>query len=381
MNREIDERYMNLCLRLAKRGLGKTSPNPMVGAVVVKDHKIIGVGYHKKAGEPHAEVISLDKAGRDASGGTLYVNLEPCSHFGRTPPCTKKIIECGIKRVVVGILDPNPQVSGIKELKDAGIEVEIGVLKEESSLLNEVYLKYITTKHPFISIKAGMTLDGKIATRFGESKWITCEESRRFVHALRSQFDAVLVGKETVIMDNPCLTVRIEGRRKNPIRVVVDSKAAVPLGARVFNNDTTTILATTRFAPKQKLKVLEEKGVKVMVIEHKKGRVDLEGLMEELGRQEITSVLVEGGAEINASLLENRLVDRIMFFISPKIIGGDSRCVIGGEGVSSLRDAIELENIATKRIGEDLLVMGYVKGVGSRAEGEEKDGRAGDRKA
>ncbi|MDI6703400.1 MAG: bifunctional diaminohydroxyphosphoribosylaminopyrimidine deaminase/5-amino-6-(5-phosphoribosylamino)uracil reductase RibD [bacterium] len=360
MNREIDEKYMDLCLRLAKRGLGKTSPNPMVGAIVVKDRKIIGRGYHKKVGEPHAEVIALKKAEKDASGSTLYVNLEPCSHFGRTPPCTKKIIEHGIKRVVVGLLDPNPKVSGIKELKDAGIEVEIGVLKEKASLLNEVYLKYITTKRPFVSIKAGMTIDGKIATRFGESKWITCEESRRFVHRLRSQFDAVLVGKETVIRDNPCLTIHSEGR-KNPIRVVVDSKCTVPIESRVFDGEAETIIVTTKLASPSKVDAFKKKGVRVLRVEDKKGRVDLEDLMERLGKREITSILVEGGAEINASLLENRLVDKIMFFISPKIIGGDSKCVIGGEGVSRLCEAIELENIATKRIGEDILVTGYIK--------------------
>lgn len=363
-----DKKYMRMVLKLAVRAKGKTSPNPLVGAVIVKSDRIIGKGYHRRAGKPHAEINALDMAGRRAKGATLYLNLEPCAHFGRTPPCTKRIISSGIKEVVVAMIDPNPLNCGrgIKELRKAGIEVKVGVLEKEAKKINEAYIKYITTKWPFVILKTAMSLDGKIATKTGDSKWITNESSRRYVHRLRSEVDAVLVGIETVLKDDPRLTSRIKdpGSRipvRNPTRVVVDSGARIPLGARVLNKEAPTIVATTRLASKRKIKALEKKGAKVLVIREKDKRVNLKDLLKRLGELEITSLLVEGGGRINASFLENGLVDKVLFFIAPKIIGGkEALTPVEGEGIKRIKDTIKLRNISVRRFGEDVLVEGYI---------------------
>ena len=356
-----DKEYMRLALKLAIKAIGRTSPNPLVGAVIVKNDRIVGKGYHKRAGKPHAEINALNMAGERARGATLYLNLEPCAHFGRTPPCTKRIISSGIKKVVAAMIDPNPLNCGrgVKELRRAGVKVKTGVLEEEAKRVNESYVKYITTKRPFVILKTAMSLDGKIATRTGDSKWITNERSRKYLHRLRREVDAVLVGIETVLRDDPRLTSRILAR--NPLRVVVDNRARIPLGAKVLNREAPTIVATTKFASKRKIEALRKKGARVLVIKDRDEKVDLKELLKRLGKLEIVSLLVEGGGRINASFLENSLVDKVLFFVAPKIIGGEEAITpVEGEGIERIKDAIELRDISIKRLGEDVLVEGYV---------------------
>ena len=364
-----NEKYMKLALRLAIKAKGRTSPNPLVGAVIVKDNRIIGRGYHRRAGEPHAEINALNMAGKKAKGATLYLNLEPCAHFGRTSPCTKKIISSRIKEVVVAMIDPNPlnYSRGVKELRKAGIEVKVGVLEEEARKINEAYITYITTRKPFVILKTAMSLDGKIATKAGDSKWITNESSRKYVHKLRSEVDAILVGIETVLKDDPRLTVRMSDVRcqmsdRNLIRIVVDSRARIPLGARVLNKEAPTIVATTKLASKRKIEALKKKGVRVLVIRDRDKKVNLKELLKRLGKLEITSLLVEGGGRINASFLDNGLVNKVLFFIAPKIIGGEEALTPAeGEGINRIKDAIKLRNISVKRFREDVLIEGYIK--------------------
>ncbi len=363
-----DEKYMKLALRLAIKAKGRTSPNPLVGAVIVKNDRIVGRGYHRKAGRPHAEINALNMTGERAKGATLYLNLEPCAHFGKTPPCTKRIISSGIKEVVIAMIDPNPLNcgNGVKELRKAGIEVKVGVLEKEARKINEAYTKYITTKKPFVILKTAMSLDGKIATKTGVSKWITNEKSRKYVHKLRSEADAILVGVETVLKDDPRLTSRVKGKGlrvkdKKPFRVVVDSRVRIPLGARVLNKEAPTIIATTKFAPKRKTEALRKKGIEILVIKDRDKKVNLKELLKRLGELEITSLLVEGGGKINASFLENGLVDKVLFFIAPKIIGGEEALTpVEGEGIKKIKDAIKLKDINIKRFGEDVLIEGYV---------------------
>ena len=305
---EADERYMWLALDLAAQGLGKTSPNPMVGAVLVKDGEIISTGYHQKAGEPHAEVHALAAAGEAARGATLYVTLEPCSHTGKTPPCTEQIIAAGVRKVVAAMADPNPLVNGqgLEKLKQAGIKVKSGVLQESAERLNEVFIKYITKKQPFVTMKAAMTLDGKIATRTKASRWISGERSREFGHRLRNQHDAIMVGIGTLLADDPSLTTRLPEGGKNPLRVVMDSKANTPLTAKVVTEQPdNTLILTTEAAPAEKVAALRSLGVDVMQLPTTRdGRLSLDRAMAELGRRQITSVLVEGGSVLNYSLLE-----------------------------------------------------------------------------
>ncbi len=346
--------YIERTLQLAKESIGKTSPNPMVGAVVVKDGKIVGEGYHQKAGSPHAEINALLKAGSQSKGAILYLNLEPCSHYGRTPPCTKAIIEAGIKKVVVSMLDPNPLVCGKEELEKAGIEIEVGILEEKARKLNAVYIKYITTKLPFVILKSAVTLDGKITTP--DKGWITSEQSRELVHQLRSQVDAVLVGKDTVLADNPLLTARIKGV-KDPFKIIVDTRLEIPLVSKVLINPKKVIIATTKDAPEHKVFTLEKLGTKVIILPNSRGMVDVTELMKRLGEMEITSILVEGGAKINASLLENGLVDKVFFFIAPKIAGNRQVSAIG-----NLSELVRLKELTVEKIGEDILISGLVKG-------------------
>lgn len=358
-----DEIFMREALRIAKNAEGRTSPNPMVGAVVVKDGKIIAEGWHRQAGTPHAEVHALNMAGELARGATLYVTLEPCSHFGRTPPCVNKIIESGIKRVVAAMKDPNPKVSGrgFEMLKNAGIEVEIGVLEAESRALNEIFLKFITKKLPFVTLKFASSLDGKIATFSGESQWISCEQSRKFAHHLRDINDAILVGIGTVLADNPSLTTRlVEG--KNPVRVIIDSNARIPLNSKVVTDKSArTIVAVTENAPAEKISALKSHDVEIIFCGGEK-RVDLKILMQKLAEREITSVLVEGGGTIHFSMLKNGLVDKIMAFIAPKIIGGaNSLTSVAGIGFEKLAEAVEIKNFTAEKIGEDILLSGYIR--------------------
>jgi len=358
-----DTRFMKRALTLAARARGRTSPNPMVGAVIVKGGRIIAEGYHRRAGTPHAEAIAIEGAGRRARGSTLYVNLEPCCHTEkRTPPCTGKIIRAGIKRVVVAMVDSNPMVSGrgISELRSSGISVDVGVMEEKAMELNEAYIKYITTKRPFVILKLGQSMDGKIATAQGESKWITGERARQAVHRLRDEVDAVMVGIGTILKDNPSLDCRINGGR-NPYRIVLDSRLRIPLNSKVLGHgDRKTIVVTTKGAW-GKISKIEATGSRVIIVSEKGGRVDMGGLMDELGRMGIMSVMIEGGSSIAASALSEGIVDKVMFFIAPVIIGGiDAIPSVGGRSPLSLKDSIRIKRIRIKRVGEDILFEGYI---------------------
>lgn len=353
---------MREALRIARNAEGRTSPNPLVGAVIVKDGKIIAEGWHRQAGTPHAEIHALNMAGELAKGATLYVTLEPCSHFGRTPPCAQAVVDAGISRVVAAMKDPNPKVAGrgFEILRSAGIEVEVGLLEAEARKLNEVFIKWVTRKLPFVTMKFACSLDGKIATVSGESQWITCAESRRFTHHLRDINDAILVGVGTVLADNPSLTTRlVEG--KNPIRVIVDSTARTPLDSKVVTDKSArTFIATTSKAPSDKISALKACGVEII----KAGdgeRVDLQLLMQELARREITSVLVEGGGTIHFAMLNAGLVDKVLAFIAPKIIGGaNSMTAVEGAGFAKLSDAVTLKDLTLEQLGDDILLSGYV---------------------
>ena len=362
-----DEEYMAEALKLAKKGQGRTSPNPMVGAVIVKDGKIVGRGYHKKAGEPHAEIFAINEAKELAKDATLYVTLEPCAHYGRTGPCAEAVIKANIKRVVAAMKDPNPKVAGkgIKMLGDAGIEVDVGVLEDDAKKLNRAFLKWITTGLPFVILKTAMTLDGKIATKTGESKWITGEVAREKVHELRNNADAIIVGINTVIADNPSLTTRLRtGKSKNPIRVILDSKAKIPLNSKVLTDgEAKTIVVVAENADEKNVIAIESTGAEVVVCG--KDRVDIKELLKILGSREITSLLVEGGGEVNYSFIEQKLFDRVYAFIAPKILGGrNSRLAVAGEGFDSLSDAVLLSNMEVEKLGVDILITGdrYVYG-------------------
>jgi diaminohydroxyphosphoribosylaminopyrimidine deaminase/5-amino-6-(5-phosphoribosylamino)uracil reductase len=354
-----------MALRLAGKARGRTSPNPMVGAVVVKGGTIISRGFHRRAGEPHGEAIALQRAGKAAKGATLYVTLEPCSHTGkRTPPCTPLVLQSGVKRVVVAMIDPNPRVSGggIQSLQKAGIDVVTGVLEADARKLNEAFIKHITTGMPFVTLKIAQTLDGKIATASGESKWITGEKAREEGHRLRDVNDAILVGINTVLTDDPSLTTRIP-KGRDPIRVIVDSRLRIPLNARVLTQKSSakTLIATLASAPQSKMKRLRNAGTEVITVKSAKGRVDLRDLMRKLGKRDIMSVLVEGGAEINASALTSGIVDKAVIFIAPMLMTGrDSLCSLGGVSPLKLSHAITLTNITSRFVGQDLMITGYL---------------------
>lgn len=353
-----DSDYMRLALKLAARG--KPSPNPYVGAVIARNGKIIGMGWHKKAGMPHAEIEALLnlKNPENAKGAVMYVNLEPCNHYGRTPPCTEAIIRSGIKRVVFAMNDPNPDVTGRgeEELRKRGINIENGILEREAKKLNEVFIKYSKTKMPFVVLKAAMSLDGKIATRTGDSKWITGKKAREYAHKLRSRYDAILVGINTVLKDNPQLTARIKGGR-NPMRIILDNKLRIPLNANVLA-DAGAIAATTELHDKKKREKLEEKGVKVLVCG--KERVDLEKLLKKLGGMGIASLLVEGGSEVHGSFVDAKLVDKFVLFYAPVIIGGkDAKAAVGGIGAGKIPEALGITGLSMKKIGNDVVFEGY----------------------
>lgn len=359
------EGFMARALQLAELGRGKTSPNPLVGAVIVRNGRIIGEGYHQRVGTPHAEIHALRDAGEKACGAVMYVTLEPCCHHGRTPPCTKSIIEAGIHEVVVGMADPNPLVSGkgIKALKDAGIRVIVGVLEREARLQNESFVKYIGTKCPFITLKAAISLDGKVATRTGDSRWITGEEARLLVHQMRAANDAIMVGIGTVLADDPLLTVRLEGEYKQPLRVIVDSSLRIPEASRLVKTTSevpTVVAAVQGRYSEAKRAQLERMGLKIWDLPAVNGRVDLVKLVKELGKREITSLLLEGGSTLNASALEAGIIDKFVFFQAPLIIGGqDSPGVFGGMGCERLKDCLRLAQMSVQRVGEDLMITAY----------------------
>lgn len=355
-----DSEYMQRALELARKGLGRTSPNPMVGCVIVRGGEAIGEGWHQKAGEPHAEIKALEAAGGDIEGAAVYVTLEPCTHHGRTPPCVDALIAKKPARVVVAMHDPNPKVAGqgIFKLRDAGIEVEVGVLEEDAQTLNEAYCKYIAQGLPFVIAKCGMTLDGKIATHAGDSKWVTSEESRRRVHELRNQVDAILVGSRTVMLDDPSLTTRLDtDDRKDPVRVIVDADAYLDTDRRVFHIESQS--PTWVAVPEGR----EVTGAdEILQLPGGHGGVNMRSLMQELAAREITSVLIEGGGTTHASAFDACIVDKVMFFVAPKIIGGrDAVTAVEGEGAARMDDAILLERMTARSVGPDVLLEAYVK--------------------
>ena len=362
-----DQYYMQLALALAAKGEGCTSPNPLVGAVVVKDGQIVGQGYHQRAGTPHAEVHALKEAGDLARGATIYVTLEPCCHYGRTPPCTEAIKQAGISRVVASITDPNPLVAGkgLQLLENAGLAVTSGVLADEAAKLNEVFIKNVATGRPFVVLKAAVSLDGKIATVTGESQWITGPISREFTHRLRHRYDGILVGVNTVLADNPSLTTRLPGGEgKNPVRIILDSKARTPLESNIIRHPagTGTIIATTAAAEPARIAALRDAGADVLVLPSTGTGVDINQLLKELSMRQITSILVEGGAKVHASFISSQAVDKVYWFIAPMLIGGEGAPgAIGGKGIEKLQQALRLQRTTTHHFGEDICIEGYVK--------------------
>ncbi len=356
---------MSRALRLARQGLGRTDPNPMVGAVLVKRGVVVGEGYHKAAGRPHAEVEAIVAAGGEACGADLYVTLEPCNHHGRTPPCTSAILEAGVRRVWFGMEDPNPGVKGggAKTLREAGVEVFGPILEQRCRALNEVYLTHITLRRPFVFLKLAMSLDGKIATRSGHSQWITSEASRNRVHHLRDRVSAVMVGIGTVLADNPSLTTRLpSGRGRDPVRIVADSALRTPPSAAIFNpaSEAGVMIACRHSPPARKRARLEGKGAGIIPTSGAE-RVDLQDFLSQAYLLGITSVLIEGGAGLAWGALQERVVDRCVFFYSPIIIGGQaSPSGIGGKGIDRLEQAPGLVEVKTSRVGPDILVTGRV---------------------
>lgn len=364
----VDYKYMKRAIELSKLGIGYTYPNPLVGAVIVKNGKVIGEGYHAFYGRPHAEINAFKNATEDVKGATMYVTLEPCSHYGKTPPCAEAIVRNGIKEVVIGMKDPNELVSGkgIEILKQNGIKVTLGVCEEEIRKLNEIFIKYITSKLPFCILKTAMTLDGKISTVTGDSQWISNEISRQYVHEIRHRVAGIMVGIGTVMQDDPSLTTRLKDKKgRDSSRIIVDTRARIPLEAKVLNldSDAKTIIATTELASKNKIHALKEKGAEIIITPIKNKEVDLSYLIRELGKMNIDSVLLEGGSTLNYSALEEGIVDKVISFISPKIIGGTgAKTPVGGEGKHSIKNAIMLENIKVSRFEEDIVIEGYIKG-------------------
>ena len=355
MSAKVEETFMRECLRLAKKGLGWTNPNPMVGAVIVKKGKIIGKGYHRRAGSPHAEIEALKSAGSRARSATLYTNLEPCCHFGRTPPCTDAIIRSGIRRVVCATRDPNPAArGGIEKLRRAGVTVSVGTLKDAALDLNETFYTFHTKQRPFVALKYAASLDGKLATRTGDSKWITNTRAREYARRLRGTYQAVVVGVETIIADNPHLGARTRGL-PDPLRVILDSHLRTPVRARVLR-DSHVVIATTRRAPISKKETLERSGVKVLTFggEH----IPPKELLASLRKMNIVSVLIEGGGAVLGSFVDAGIVDKVYAFSAPIIIGGEDAITIGGKGVSSISEALRLRTLKIERFGDNTLVVG-----------------------
>jgi diaminohydroxyphosphoribosylaminopyrimidine deaminase/5-amino-6-(5-phosphoribosylamino)uracil reductase len=339
-----------------------------VGAVIVKDGRVVGMGYTQPAGSEHAEIVALRQAGDKACGATLYVTLEPCCHYGRTPPCTEAIIEAGVSEVHIALLDPNPVVSGrgVTRLNEHGIKTHIGMCQQQAYEINEAYIKHITTGLPFVVAKFAMSLDGKIATRTRHSKWITGEEARRYAHVLRHTVDAIMVGANTVILDNPRLTARGCGgkggmKKAQPVRLVVDSKGRIPVNARIFEPPGEVLLAVAAPFDSAKKKEFVEAGAEVLELPAKEGLVDIEELLRLLGKRGIVTVLVEGGGKLLGSLFDHHLVDKVLAFISPIIIGGCGAVTVGGNGVDNVAKALRLNHVDIKSFGDDILVSGYLQ--------------------
>lgn len=349
---------MQKALALATLAQGKVSPDPMVGAVLAKNHQIIATGYHEKFASPHAEAWALDKAKEKAQGATLYINLEPCAHFGNNPPCVDYIIQSKIKRVVCAMPDPNPLVNGkgFARLRKAGIKVEVGLLEKEAKKLNEVFIKHITTGLPFVVLKCAMTLDGKIASRSGDSKWISSSESLRFAHMLRSQSDAIIVGINTVLKDNPQLTTR-KVKGKNPLRIILDSKAKTPPKANLLKDKSApTVIAASKSAPPKKIQALKKAGAQIIYT------TNLKKIIQELGASQINSVLIEGGGEVAYSALAQKIVDKIYFIVAPKIVGGrEAKTPVGGKGLDKISQSIKIKKLRAFPCGQDIILEGYIE--------------------
>jgi diaminohydroxyphosphoribosylaminopyrimidine deaminase/5-amino-6-(5-phosphoribosylamino)uracil reductase len=359
-------KYMGRALRLAEKGAGWVNPNPLVGAVIARDGHVIGEGCHEYFGGPHAEAAAIANCMEDAAGATMYVTMEPCSHTGKTPPCAQLLLEKKIGRVVVGMADPNPLVNGrgIAMLISGGITVETGVMEEQIRLQNEVFIKYITTGEPFVVLKTAMTLDGKTATVANASRWISGEESRRLVHRMRQRYSAVLVGVDTVVHDDPLLNVRLRSKNvRQPLKVIVDSSLRMPMQSRVLTNDPQlTLVAATAMASKERVREIKRAGAQVLICPSKGGQVELAFLMKALGAMEIDSVLVEGGSNVAFSALETGIVDKVVTFVAPKILGGKGAPTpVGGKGIERIEEAIGLADLKVRRIGNDLLLEGRIK--------------------
>ncbi|MDY6839257.1 MAG: bifunctional diaminohydroxyphosphoribosylaminopyrimidine deaminase/5-amino-6-(5-phosphoribosylamino)uracil reductase RibD [Thermodesulfobacteriota bacterium] len=361
----MDEAYMRMALSLAEGGRGWTSPNPMVGAVVVKQGRVVGRGFHRAAGGPHAEIYALKEAGEKARGATLYVTLEPCNHTGRTPPCTEAILDSGIQRVVAGMRDPNPQVpgKGLDFLSSKGLDVSVGTCEDDCRRLNEIFIKYVTTGLPFVILKCASTLDGCIATRTGDSKWITNQLSRQFVHGLRHAVDAIMVGIGTVVKDNPQLTTRLEGRKgSDPIRIVLDSRLSIPPEAKLLHlsSDSDSVLVTSPSILPQKKSLFERPGVRLLAVDCHEGQIDLKALMKALGEMGITSLLIEGGSHVNGAAMRAGIVDKCCMFFAPKICGGhDGVPICTGPGPAFMEKSMTLKDISVRRFGDDVMIQGY----------------------
>jgi diaminohydroxyphosphoribosylaminopyrimidine deaminase/5-amino-6-(5-phosphoribosylamino)uracil reductase len=357
----FNEKMMRRAVQLARKGVGKTSPNPAVGCVIVKDGLIVGEGWHKKAGTPHAEIHALRQAGDLARGADLYVTLEPCSHFGKTPPCADAVVAAGIARVFIGMIDPNPLVSGqgVEKLRVAGVEVVAGLLETNCRELNLPFVKHLSTGLPYVTMKSAMTMDGKTAAASGDSRWITCDKSRKLVHTLRAGVDAVMTGSGTLLADDPELTVRMS-RGESPIRIVVDSRLRTPVNCRLMNEarKTPVIIAAVR-DDHSKIQALTEKGAEVILCSGKGGAVDLADLMKRLGARGIQSILLEGGERLCGEMLRNRLVDRFLLFYAPKLLGGEGKGLFAGSGAGVMNDSLPLSIKKVSRVGVDILVEAY----------------------
>lgn len=363
-----DLRYMRRALTLARKGVGRTAPNPAVGCLIVRDGTVVGEGWHKKAGTPHAEVHALQQAGRLARGADVYVTLEPCSHYGKTPPCSDALIKAGVRRVVVGMVDPYKQVSGrgIAQLREAGIDVEVGLLEQACRELNKGFIKYVTSGRPYVIYKSALTLDGNIATVTGNSRWVSSEASRRYVHRLRDACDAVMVGVDTILMDNPQLTVRhVKGR--SPLRVVVDTHLRTPESVSVLTGPLAkkTIIATCETNPKVHRRY-ELQGARVLVCEEFDGRVAMDDLLHKLGLYGIQTILLEGGSRLAGHMLKNGLIDECIFFYGPKVVG-NGFAPFALTGIETMDDAIRMEITRIGMSGPDLVVYARPEGVCSPA--------------
>lgn len=362
ITQDVDEKYMGLALELAEKGRGKVEPNPMVGAVLVKNGEIVGRGYHQAFGGPHAEIHAINEGGANGKGATLYVSMEPCAHYGKTAPCVDAIIKAGIGKVVIPVIDPNPITSGkgMQKLKEAGIEVLLGVLEAPARKLNAPFFKVMQTGLPYVIIKWAMSLDGKIATHGGDSRWITSEESRAYVHKIRGQVDGILVGINTVLRDDPLLTCRLEGGR-NPRRIIVDGNAVLPLQSRLLKTigESEIMVAVTRNAPRERIERLKQSGCTIIQTQDTGERVDLKELFRHLGEIKLTNILVEGGGRIITSMIEGHFADKVIVFIAPLIIGGEGAVSpVLGKGADTMREAVKMGEITIRRFLNDIAIEG-----------------------